>query len=110
MSPEVILGDRYTEACDVYSFALVLYEIASRLLPQIIDADGLPVHSNNMPFLVAQKGMRPKIPDDPENFPKDLVNIMTKGWAQDPDDRPSMPEMVKLLGAWKRTKMRRVTG
>ena len=101
MAPEVITGDRYTEACDVYSFALVLYEIASRSLPFIITAAGNPAPVASIPFLVAQKGRRPPIPDDkPHEFPEKLCKIIEMAWVQDRRERPSMSDLVEILQKW----------
>ena len=33
MAPEILLGERYNEKIDVYAFAMVLLELASRQLP-----------------------------------------------------------------------------
>ena len=102
MSPEVITGDRYTEGCDVYSFAFVLYEIASRSLPFIMTAAGNPAPISSIPFLVAQKRLRPPMPDDkPHEFPENLCKIIKMAWAQDRRERPSMSDLVAMLQKWR---------
>ncbi|KAJ0786298.1 putative dual-specificity kinase TKL-Pl-4 family [Helianthus annuus] len=60
MAPEVINHQLYDQKADVFSFAIVLWE------------------------LVTAKGLRPDVPVN--THPK-LVELMQKGWDADPDNR-----------------------
>ena len=102
MAPEVIIGERYTQACDVYSFSLVLFEIASRSLPFLITASGKPAPSASMPYLITEKNLRPLLPDDkPEAFPEKLRQIIQMSWVRDPEERPSMSEVINCICKWR---------
>ena len=41
------------------------------------------------------KGARPPVP---ETAPADLVDLVKRAWAQEPDARPSFAEIKALLG------------
>lgn len=81
-SPEII------PASDVYAYGLVLWEITSRK-PPFED-------STNMAQVMTwtQNGQREEIPKD---CPKTFADIIQKCWAQDPQDRPTAKEALKML-------------
>ncbi|KAI3496477.1 hypothetical protein L1887_38841 [Cichorium endivia] len=88
MAPEVLEGKPYNRKCDVYSFGVCLWETYCCDLPY--------------PFLsfaeissaVVRHNLRPEIP---RCCPSSLANIMRKCWDANPDKRPEMVEVVKLL-------------
>jgi len=89
MAPEVALG-KYDEKVDVYSFAMVMFELFALLLP-FADLDASEVH------LASSQGLRPDLDElDPET-PSDLVDLMVKCWASAPADRPSFEHICSLL-------------
>ena len=92
MAPEVITHQKYGTKCDVYSFAIVLWEIAA--------AGAMPypgVPALQVALRVAQSpGLRPSIP---EAAPAELARLMPRCWAELPDDRPAFDELVRTLEA-----------
>jgi len=98
MAPEMFRGDsHYTMAVDVYSFGVLLYELASRKEPW---SGELP--DNELGFFCAlnhalQTGRRPAIPDEVLENHVDFVAVMEGCWAGDPVDRPEFSEVVKRL-------------
>ncbi|KAL4564529.1 hypothetical protein LXL04_028593 [Taraxacum kok-saghyz] len=88
MAPEVLVGKPYNRKCDVYSFGVCLWETYCCDLPY--------------PFLsfaevssaVVRHNLRPEIP---RCCPSSLANIMRRCWDANPDKRPEMIEVVKLL-------------
>jgi len=89
MAPEVLLSyHNYDEKVDVYSFAIILWELLT----------GSPPFKNTSPSelcnFVAERGGRLPIP---ENTPKKLSNLIQKCWDQDPSHRPSMDKVVQML-------------
>lgn len=72
---------------DVYSFAMVLYEIATLNVP----------FSGVDPALVVMAVREGQRPDIPPNVPDALRHVITSCWAQAPRDRPSFSWIVDEL-------------
>ncbi|KAK1264356.1 Serine/threonine-protein kinase HT1 [Acorus gramineus] len=84
MAPEVINHQPYDQRADVFSFAIVLWELATSKIP----------YDTMTPLQAAvgvRQGMRPEIP---ENIHPKLLHLMQRCWAADPDDRPSFTEIT----------------
>jgi len=78
---------RYTEKSDIYSFGLLLWEIA------VVE----PLFNLMEPKKIAAqvlKGVRPIIPP---SCPSELSSLMTRCWDDDPHLRPTFQEIVKEL-------------
>ncbi|KNC52758.1 TKL protein kinase [Thecamonas trahens ATCC 50062] len=85
MAPEVMNGDRTTAKADVYSMAICVWELLVRQVP-FGDLD-LP-----QIVRVIDRGGRPgPIPD---NAPTLLRELISEGWATNPDDRPSFADLL----------------
>ncbi|OAY75633.1 Serine/threonine-protein kinase STY8 [Ananas comosus] len=90
MAPEVLEGKLYNHRCDVYSFGICLWEIycCDMPYPDISFAD--------VSSAVVRQNLRPEIP---RYCPNSLASIMRKCWDSNPDKRPEMHEVVRLLEA-----------
>jgi len=89
-APEVLRNQRYSEKADVYSFGIVLWEAATRDDPYA----GMPPFQ--VIFQVGREGMRPPVP---KTAPPDYIKLMTDCWAENPNARPSMREVLARLEA-----------
>jgi len=91
MAPEVLKGTAYTTKADVFSFAMVAYEVAFRHVP----FESLDAHSVARQTMA---GVRPEFEEDAEKVvPPGLLDIIEHCWGQEPDTRPSFQELrVKL--------------
>lgn len=89
MAPEAAMGE-YTEKADVYSFAMVLFELISQELP-FADVDDCDV------MRLAAKGERPDMEAVPPDTPANLVDLMESCWAPKPGDRPSFGLICNTL-------------
>ncbi|KAG1358660.1 putative serine/threonine-protein kinase STY13 [Cocos nucifera] len=87
---QVLEGKPYNRKCDVYSFGICLWEIYCCDMPYP-DLSFVEVSS-----AVVRQNLRPEIP---RCCPSSLANIMRKCWDANPDKRPEMDEVVKLLEA-----------
>eukprot|EP01132_Coremiostelium_polycephalum_P006712 gene6712-8321_t len=87
MAPEHFKNEPYTESCDVYSFAIVMWEIYCRKDPY----DG--VNSWSIPVMVT-KGERPPIPSE---CPVDLSKLIKACWQDKPAKRPKFKEIHAVL-------------
>eukprot|EP00052_Salpingoeca_macrocollata_P011384 m.87680 g.87680 ORF g.87680 m.87680 type:complete len:1055 (-) comp18030_c0_seq5:27-3191(-) len=85
MSPEMVLGRDYGPPTDVYSYAIILWEIA-------MGNGSLPWDELSSNFLVNRlaevlaAGQRPPLPP---NCPPDYALLMQACWAGDPAARPT---------------------
>lgn len=89
MAPEVINTTKYTQKADVFSFAMVAYEVCCRHVP-FIDMD---VTSAVQEIL---KGARPDLSDTevvPAEVPPEMLDLIARCWAHEPTDRPSFDEI-----------------
>jgi serine/threonine protein kinase len=102
MAPEVFRGDqRYTKAVDVYSFGIVLWELATRKTPWKEDIEDSEIATSlfNGINRALQTGQRPAIPDDVLAEHGAFVAVMKRCWAGDPIDRPGFTEAARNLAA-----------
>ncbi|XP_071920365.1 serine/threonine-protein kinase 52-like [Coffea arabica] len=90
MAPEVLDGKPYNRKCDVYSFGICLWEIycCDMPYPNLSFAD--------LSSAVVNQNLRPEIP---RCCPGALASVMRKCWDANPDKRPEMDEVVRLLEA-----------
>jgi serine/threonine protein kinase len=82
-APELLNQSEYTNKVGVFSFAVVLYEILGGTL------DDSPKF-----VLEVMKGARAAFPDWINDNMKSLIS---RCWAEDPDDRPSFTEIMSEL-------------
>lgn len=90
MAPEVLDGKPYNRKCDVYSFGICLWEIYCCDMPYA-DLSFAEVSS-----AVVRQNLRPDIP---KCCPSSFASILKKCWDANPDKRPEMDEVVRLLEA-----------
>jgi len=95
MAPEMYKNEQYDEKVDVFSFALVMYEVTHKFLMvgtlPITEEPGEEVQR------YAQRvsnGFRLPLS---KQFPQQLRTLIADCWAQDPRQRPSMKEVVGRL-------------
>uniref|UniRef100_A0A915APR1 Mitogen-activated protein kinase kinase kinase n=1 Tax=Parascaris univalens TaxID=6257 RepID=A0A915APR1_PARUN len=89
MSPEIInQKDGITTATDVWSYAVVLWEMISREVPY----KGLTEF--RIYSMIAQQGVTLVIP---EKCPSALSNLMKNCWKVDPKDRYDMRQIISSL-------------
>lgn len=88
VAPEIFRGEAYTEAVDVYSFAVVLWELFC------FDKPYAEQDAVELPFLVAKENLRPPLLS---HCPEDLNNLMQLCWAADMNQRPSFKVILEKL-------------
>ena len=94
MAPEVLDDDDednafgFTEKSDMYSFAITMFEL--------LTCD-YPWRKKTPAQIITLVCFRSKRPSYTQSSPVELVNIMERGWAQSPQDRPTFQEVVREL-------------
>lgn len=93
-APEVLLGQPYTQESDVYSLSLVLWEIASGVIPY---SDVQGTSTDKFIFIrtqVADLNNRLSIPRGFEA----MAPVIEAGWNSEGAQRPTALQMVEALG------------
>jgi serine/threonine protein kinase len=94
MAPENFLGGAYDHRVDVFSFAVLAYELMSvgrayeelYLTPEQIGRD------------VAERGLRPSLPP---HWPSAFATLLKRCWAHEPSARPEMRDIYAELVAFR---------
>ncbi|KAI4336134.1 hypothetical protein L6164_014702 [Bauhinia variegata] len=91
MAPEMIKEKHHTKKVDVYSFAIVLWEILTAQTP----------FENMTPeqaaFAVTHKNARPPLPP---GCPLAFSHLINRCWSSNPDKRPHFDEIVSILESY----------
>ncbi len=92
MAPEVIRTNTYTEKADVFSYGIILNEIAMRK-PPYYGIDKKEVAKN----VASKNDYRPSI----KNCPKEFADLMVKCWDFYPSKRPTFSQIIDILNKMK---------
>lgn len=87
IAPEIFGSQAYSEKGDVYSFAIVLWEIVHRATP----------FAKLAPFAIPNAVLAGTRPDVAPDTPKTLKKLILKCWDAKPSKRPAMKAIVRTL-------------
>jgi serine/threonine protein kinase len=90
-APEIIIGTRYTNKVDIFSFGVLLFEIVTGRQP-LQDCGGNEFQLS----MKVTAGAREKIPDTVERF---TAGLISRCWDGDPGQRPTFREIFSELQA-----------
>ncbi|GBB92952.1 hypothetical protein RclHR1_02090016 [Rhizophagus clarus] len=91
MAPEVLRGEPYTPASDIYSFSMIMWEFTSGVTPFNDRAHDLQLS------LSICTGERPEII---KSTPQCYVDLMEKCWDENPLERPSSSDVSYVIKGW----------
>ncbi|RIA80497.1 kinase-like domain-containing protein, partial [Glomus cerebriforme] len=81
MAPEILQGQKYTKASDVYSFGMIMWEFMKGRRP-------FWDRSHDAELIIEiLDGLRPPINDT--NAPEGYIELMKECWHSDPEKRPT---------------------
>ena len=91
-APEVLSGEAYTPAADIFSLAMTLYEIASGKVPleecRTESAAETAILAGTRPTMDVLRGAP---------FPRELAAVIASGWEAQQELRPSATEFLGML-------------
>ncbi|RIA83082.1 kinase-like domain-containing protein [Glomus cerebriforme] len=84
---------RYTKECDVFSFGMLMYEIASQSFPFSSKIDLVQIRN------IIKSNERPsfKTIEYTSGMPKEYCEIAEKAWEHDPNKRPAISQITEML-------------
>ena len=89
-APEILISAEHTKASDVYSFAMIVYEIITKEKPT--------TNSNNsFSGFLLNMSMKNKRPEFKNSIDVCYQNMIEACWAENPEERPSFEQIVDLL-------------
>eukprot|EP01156_Anaeramoeba_ignava_P012090 Anaeramoba_ignava/a487284_35.p1 GENE.a487284_35~~a487284_35.p1 ORF type:complete len:372 (+),score=105.07 a487284_35:71-1117(+) len=89
MAPEIFRNEPYNEKADVYSYAIVLWELCTRSFPYVKISDPIQIGLE-----VGYHHMRPDISKVKQPH---WQNLIMDCWKDDPSTRPSFEDIIKVL-------------
>jgi serine/threonine protein kinase len=93
IAPEILRGQDYSKAADIYSYGIIMYEVISGL-PPYHDIS----HDNNLAIKIC-KGLRPRFNI---KVPQLIVHLIKRCLDAEPLNRPKAVEIRKTLSQWYR--------
>jgi len=90
MAPEVALRKPYTEKVDVYSFGVMIWQMAK---------DRVPFKGMNKAEFNAKVVVRNERPKIDKSWPTGFSNLLVSCWNPNPSLRPSFHQILKELNA-----------
>ncbi|RZC85534.1 hypothetical protein C5167_041720 [Papaver somniferum] len=93
MAPEVIRLESYDEKCDVYSYGVILNELITGEHPYI-ETDFGP---SKIAVEVGNCRLRPKLPAADDGQLEELIDLISRSWAEDTKIRPSFSSITCSL-------------
>jgi len=88
MPPEVIRHEHYASGVDVYSYAMLMYELITHHTPFA------ELSSIQAAVLVGLENKRPPLP---EGTPPPLERLLARAWATDAAERPPSSDLVSEI-------------
>ena len=102
MAPELLRGEEFTSASDVYSFGCVLADIAmnGKISTLYTRGSSFPRSPGEFQHWVAM-GWRPDLPEIWREELPPLILMITECWQHVPANRPTFSQIKRRLEAWK---------
>ena len=88
MAPEILRGEKYTSAADVYSFGVILWEMLT------LD---IPFRGRSIPHITGMVGYHKETLTVPPQCNKSLRKIVNNCLIHEPERRPNFEHIVHYL-------------
>jgi len=94
MAPENYRGEEYTHKNDVYSYAIIMYELLKRERAY----NGLYLSTETIAKGMANNTLRPLLP---AVWPAECRSLIERSWQDSPDARPEFKDIATELAKWR---------
>ncbi|EXX71949.1 Tpk1p [Rhizophagus irregularis DAOM 197198w] len=91
IAPEILQGQNYTNAADIYSYGIIMYEVISGL-PPFYDV----CHDENLAIKICN-GHRPRFSI---KVPQLIVQLIKRCLDSNPSNRPTIKEITRIISQW----------
>lgn len=88
MAPEILRGDKYTDAADVYSFGVILWEMLT---------SDIPFRGRSIPHITGMVGYYKEKLKVPPQCNQNLRKIVNNCLIHEPERRPDFEHIVQYL-------------
>ncbi|RIB00488.1 kinase-like domain-containing protein [Gigaspora rosea] len=92
IAPEVLDGEQYTTASDIYSFGIIMWEILYGKSVSYNQEFG-----TQLQIKICRENLRPRII---ENTPQCYIYLMKNCWERDPINRLSTQKIIEIFKEW----------
>ncbi|RIB26447.1 kinase-like domain-containing protein [Gigaspora rosea] len=94
IAPEVLRKKKYEKAADIYSFGIIMNQVASGY-PPYFDCN----HDTGLALQIIEEGRRPGINEN--TTPQAIIDLIKRCWSENPKDRPTAIQLLRELGNYK---------
>lgn len=97
-APEVYFGKSFTPKSDIYSFGVILWELAFRCITGTYEQPFSEFKQIVFDFqIIIQSAKKDSRPTIPEKCPTAFSDLINRCWHKDPDSRPTTDEVLQQL-------------
>lgn len=89
-APEIITSTKYSKKSDVYSFAMIMYEVFTNESPFF------GMNQYEIAKSVTEEGKRPEIHSN-YKIPEFYSSLISRCWSQNPSERPTFDEILSMM-------------
>ncbi|KAI5078236.1 hypothetical protein GOP47_0005907 [Adiantum capillus-veneris] len=91
MAPEILRGDAFDKSVDVYSFAMILYQMIEGSPPFVDKTEDEVLEA------VAYNHERPPFRQKNKHYPEGLKELIVECWDENAHKRPNFTDVIDLL-------------
>jgi hypothetical protein len=89
VAPEILKEEKHSFCSDIYSFGMIMWEIATKCTVPFRNVD------DNLVGFHISSGRKEIIPDD---VPKDVCYIIEQCWKNEPNERITLKKILEIIG------------
>ena len=95
-APEVLRGEKYGVKADIYSFAILMWEVFSQKIPYT----ELKLNQTQIAIQVVNRKIRPNLNLLLKDTPEEFKQLITNCWDEEPNLRPDAEKICKEIKSY----------